>query len=51
VDETFLGTEPGAVVGRGVGHKMKVRSLVDRATGKAKSIVLDNLSKREIGPR
>lgn len=35
VDETFLGCEPDKPVGRGVGHKMKVLTLVDRSTGRA----------------
>ena len=43
VDETFIGREPGKEVTRGVGHKMKVLTLVDRATGRAKSIVVDDL--------
>ncbi len=43
VDETFIGREPGKPVRRGVGHKMKVLTLVDRATGRAKSIVVDDL--------
>ena len=33
VDETFIGREPGKEVKRGVGHKMKVLTLVDRGTG------------------
>ena len=43
VDETFIGREPGKEVRRGVGHKMKVLTLVDRATGRAKSFVVDDL--------
>ncbi len=43
VDETFIGREPGKPVRRGVGHKMKVLTLVDRSTGRAKSIVVDDL--------
>lgn len=43
VDETFIGREPGKEVKRGVGHKMKVLTLVDRATGRAKSMVVDDL--------
>ncbi|MCA3447381.1 MAG: IS1595 family transposase [Rhodobacter sp.] len=38
VDETFIGREPGKEVKRGVGHKMKVLTLVDRTTGKAESV-------------
>lgn len=43
VDETFIGREPGKPVRRGVGHKMKVVTLVDRTTGRAKSVVVDDL--------
>lgn len=43
VDETFIGREPGKEVRRGVGHKMKVLTLVDRVTGRAKSMVVDDL--------
>ena len=43
VDETFIGREPGKEVRRGGGHKMKVLTLVDRTTGRAKSMVVDNL--------
>ncbi|MEQ9015942.1 MAG: IS1595 family transposase [Marinovum algicola] len=50
VDETFIGREPGKKAARGIGHKMKVLSLVDRSTGRAKSIVVDNLRKYEIVP-
>jgi len=50
VDETFIGREPGKEVKRGVGHKMKVLTLVDRATGKAKSIVVDDLKIKTLLP-
>ena len=43
VDETFIGREPGKEVKRGTGHKMKVLTLVDRSTGRAKSMVVDDL--------
>jgi transposase-like protein len=43
VDETFIGREPGKPVRRGVGQKMKVLTLVDRTTGRAKSMVVDDL--------
>ena len=43
VDETFIGREPGKPVRRGVGHKMKMLTLVDRTTGRAKSVVVDDL--------
>jgi transposase-like protein len=44
VDETFIGREPGTKPGRAYHHKMKVVSLVDRETGRAKSIVVDKLT-------
>lgn len=50
VDETFIGREPGKPVKRGVGHKMKVLTLVDRATGKAKSMVVDDLKIKTLLP-
>lgn len=42
VDETYFGMEPGKKRKQGSAHKMKVLSLVDRNTGKAKSFVVDN---------
>jgi transposase-like protein len=43
-DETFIGREPGVPMPKGgIGHKMKILSLVDRETGRARSIVLDNM--------
>ena len=50
VDETFIGREPGKEVKRGVGHKMKVLTLVDRSTGRAKSMVVDDLKVSTILP-
>ncbi len=50
VDETFIGREPGKPVRRGVGHKMKVLTLVDRATGRAKSVVVDDLKIKTLLP-
>lgn len=50
VDETFIGREPGTEKSRGVRHKMKVLSLVERETGRARSIVIENLKKYEIVP-
>ena len=48
VDETFIGHDhtkkpKGQKKGRGYEHKNKVLSLVDRKSGKAKSVVVDNL--------
>ena len=50
VDETFIGREPGKEVKRGVGHKMKVLTLVDRANGRAKSVVVDDLKIKTLLP-
>jgi transposase-like protein len=50
VDETFIGREPDKPVRRGVGHKMKVLTLVDRTTGRAKSIVVDDLKIKTLLP-
>ena len=53
VDETFIGKEPGvtkAPNARGGSHKMKVLTLVDRDTKRAKSIVVDDLKKSTLLP-
>ena len=51
VDETFIGREPGMPKGRGAWHhKMKVLSLIDRTTGKARNVVIDNLTQKVIAP-
>lgn len=50
VDETFIGREPDKPVRRGVGHKMKVLTLVDRTTGRAKSIIVDDLKIKTLLP-
>jgi len=51
VDETFIGNakekKPNA---RGYQHKHKVLSLVDRRTGRARSMVVDSLSAKAIVP-
>lgn len=47
-DETFIGREPGVPKGRAYHHKMKVLSLVDRETGRARSIVVDDLKRDTI---
>src|SRR3954469_16054597 len=49
-DETFIGREPGKPVKRAYHHKMKVLSLVDRRTGEARSIVVDDLKPETIVP-
>lgn len=53
VDETFIGKEPGVKKpknARGYAHKMKVLTLVDRETGRSKSIVVDDLKKSTLVP-
>ena len=40
-DETYIGRDPFKKLGRGGQHKMKVLSLVDRKTRRAKSIVVE----------
>lgn len=47
-DETYIGREPGEPVGRGGNHKMKVLSLVDRDTGRSRSIVMDNINSKTV---
>ncbi len=50
VDETFIGRDPSQPVVTGGGnHKMKVVSLVDRTTGRARSMVVDDISSKVIG--
>ena len=49
-DETFIGREPGMPVRRGVSHKMKVLTLIDRETGRARSTVIDDLKIETIAP-
>ena len=55
VDETFIGHDKsikprGQKKGRGYAHKHKVLALVDRETGKARSMVVDNLKASTLGP-
>lgn len=50
-DETFLGTlENAPKVRGGVAHKMKILSLVDRATGRARSVKIDAVTLAQIEP-
>jgi transposase-like protein len=50
VDETYIGREPGEPRGnRGPSNKMKVLSLVERNTGRARSIVMDFLTSKTVG--
>jgi transposase-like protein len=48
VDETYIGNKKGAVRGRGGAHKHCVISLVDRETGRAKSIHARGLKQNEV---
>ena len=50
VDETYIGNEPDSTKKRGAAHKMKVLSLVDRNTGRARSFVVDDVKASTIGP-
>lgn len=50
VDETFFGHEPGKKKMKSYHHKMKVLSLVDRNTKRARSVVVDRLTKDTIWP-
>lgn len=49
-DETFIGREPGKEVRRAFHHKVKVLSLVDRETGQARSVVVDDLKPATVAP-
>lgn len=50
VDETFIGREPNSEVRASFHHKMKVVSLVERGSGRAKSYVVDKVAAEEIEP-
>ena len=51
VDETFIGNLKDRAKGKGgFAHKMKVVSLVERNTGRARSVVVNDLSLATIGP-
>jgi transposase-like protein len=50
VDETFIGTEPGAVEKKAWHHKIKVLALVDRDTGRSRAMVVDKLTSGDIEP-
>ena len=49
-DETFIGREPGMPKKRAYHHKLKVLSLVDRRTGEARSVVVDDLKPATVVP-
>lgn len=50
VDETFVGRDPTKTKRTGGHHKNKVISLVDRASGHAYSIVIDNIDWETVRP-
>jgi transposase-like protein len=50
VDETFIGRIKGTPKKRAYHHKMKVLALVDRDTGKARTMVVDDVTAKTIMP-
>jgi len=55
VDETFIGNDrdvkpKGEKKGRGYAHKHKILALVDRKTGRARSMVVDSLKAKDLMP-
>ncbi|MCL4671937.1 MAG: IS1595 family transposase [Sphingomonadaceae bacterium] len=50
VDETFIGRLKGVEKKRAFHHKMKVLALVDRDTGKARTMVIDNVKAETLMP-
>ncbi len=51
VDETYIGREPGTPKAKiSTAHKMKVLSLVDRPTGRARSMVVDDTTAATVAP-
>lgn len=50
VDETFIGRLKGAPVKRAFHHKMKVLALVDRDSGKARTMVVENVNASTLMP-
>lgn len=50
VDETFIGQEEGIPKKQGYAHKRKVLSLIDRKSGEARSMVIDDLKAKTIVP-
>lgn len=49
-DETFLWNEPGKEVKKGYAHKRKILSLIDRNSGKSRSMVVDNVDAKTLVP-
>ncbi len=50
VDERFIGQDREKPIQRGYAHKHKVLALVDRNTGKARSMVVDDLKAKTLVP-
>jgi transposase-like protein len=50
VDETFIGRIKGAPKKRAFHHKMKVLALIDRDTGKARTMVVDDVTAATVMP-
>ncbi|MXP13317.1 IS1595 family transposase [Altererythrobacter confluentis] len=50
VDETFIGKLKGAPVKRAFHHKMKVLALVDRDSGQARTMVIENVNATTLMP-
>lgn len=55
VDETFIGNDrtikpKGEKKGRGCHHKHKILALVDRESGRARTVVIDSLAAKDIAP-
>ena len=50
VDETFIGQLKGVPKKRAFHHKMKVLALVDRDSGKARTMVIDNVNAETLMP-
>jgi transposase-like protein len=50
VDETFIGVEPGVERVVNMHDKMKVLSLIERDTGRARSMVFDHVSVQDVVP-
>ncbi|SPF40519.1 transposase [Syntrophobacter sp. SbD1] len=49
-DETFLWNDPEKPVRRGYMHKNKILSLIDRESGQARSVVIDDVTAKTIVP-
>jgi transposase-like protein len=50
VDETFIGKKKGVPTKRAYHHNMKVLALIDRTSGKARTMVIDNVKTETLMP-